>query len=75
MAKRKPLPDWAHLTAGRIKRHNIELQELADAIADNPSDRKRVVRLIAVAAIIGDNIDQLINPEMSARDENGNGLS
>ena len=75
MAKRKPLPDWAHLTAGRIKRHNIELQELAEAIADNPSDRKRVIRLLVVCGVIADNIDQLINPEMSARDENGNGLS
>ena len=63
MAKRKALPDWANMTAQRIKMHNKDLQDLAERVADNPSDRKSVMRLLVVAGIIGDNVDQLINPQ------------
>ena len=63
MARRKILPDWAHLTAQRIKMHNKELQDLAERVADNPSDRKSVMRLLVVAGIIGDNVDQMLAPE------------
>lgn len=63
MAKRKALPDAAAKTAQRIKMHNCELQDLAARVADNPADRKSVMRLLVVAGIIGDNIDQLLNPD------------
>lgn len=63
MSKRKPLPYWANKIGLRIIIHAQEIKDLSEAIAENPSDRKRVMQMHAEAYVVEQLVDQLLAPE------------
>lgn len=63
MSKRNPLPDWAKRIGSRINQHANAVADAAELVADNPTDRKRVLKLYAEAHLVLELVDQLTNPE------------